>query len=705
MLARLAALVTGRRAAWVVIGGWVLLAAVLAPFAAKLPDETSQAFLLPGGSQSVTVSRILRQRFPGGDLQPVLLVYRRAGGLTPADRARIAADSRRAAHVPQAFTVLTPFGPGPRSGLVSARGDVAVTIVALSPQGVYRVTPSIDALRGIAKSSGALEVHVTGTPAFSSDFDTAVKSADGTLLVATGLLVLGLLLAVYRSLKLALMPLANVALAFVVASGVIDLLARGGLTVDSTSTSLLPVLMFGAGTDYCLLLVARFRSSLRTDPAPRPALAEALPLAAPAMIASALTVTGALVLMLAGVSGIYRALGPVNAIGVVVVLVASLTLLPSLLAVAGPPRGWRKEAPSTSTIWERIGRRIRARSGLYLGGVVLGLAVCALGLGVYRANADILHVFRTQTDATRGAAALLTAFPPGVVGPSTVLIERTNGRLRPDDVTLVSARIRAVPGVAEVTPVSRRSSDGRAVTVSLAFTDDPYGTAALDRMRLIRARLATLPPGLQALTGDGTAARVDLEDAASRDLKVVAPLVLALVFVTLIVLLRALVMPLFLIATVILSFLATCGLVLVLFRYGFDQHAFDPVLPLIVFIFLVALGSDYNIFLMSRVREESAAHGTGEGMLRALAATGPVITSAGLILAGTFCVLAVLPVYDLFEIGVAVGVGVLLDTFVVRTVLVPAGTWVLGEASWWPARVRRAPVLASGDTAFEAAGD
>jgi RND superfamily putative drug exporter len=163
--------------------------------------------------------------------------------------------------------------------------------------------------------------------------------------------------------------------------------------------------------------------------------------------------------------------------------------------------------------------------------------------------------------------------------------------------------------------------------------------------------------------------------------------VLGLVFLTLVVLLRSLVMPLFLIATVILSFLATCGLCLLLFRYAFDQHSFDPVLPLIVFIFLVALGSDYNIFLMSRVREEAVAHGTREGMLRGLTATGPVITSAGLILAGTFSVLAVLPVYDLFEIGVTVGVGVLLDTFVVRTVLVPAGTWLLGERSWWPSRL------------------
>ncbi len=675
------------------IGAWVLAAVVLGPLGLKLPDETSQDYLLPGSSQSVQASRILHERFPGGELRPVLLVYRREGGLTAADQARITADARRAAEVPLANAPLVPFGAEAAPGQRSADGAVAFTIVPLTAKTPYRATPSIDALREIATSDGALEVHVTGTPAFTSDFDTAVKSADGKLLLATGTLVLVLLLAVYRSVKLALVPLTNVAVAFMVATGVIYALARNGLTVDSTATSLLPVLMFGAGTDYCLLLVARYRGSLRPETSSASAVSSALPLAAPAMIASGLTVIGALVAMLAGVSGINRALGPVNAIGVAIVLLASLTFLPALLSVIGPPKAWvGKEGvrdDGRQAVWGRIGRRILARPAAYFGGVVVALVVCALGLGLYNVNANILKVFRSPTDSTRGATALLTAFPPGILGPSTVVVERTDGPLRPADVARVRSTIRAVPGVAVVTPVSRTSTDGRAAALSLAFADNPYATPALDRLRLIRDRLAELPPGLRALTGDGTASRVDLEDASTRDLKVVAPIVLALVFGTLILLLRSLVMPLFLIATVMLSFLATCGLCLVVFRYGFDQHAYDPVLPLIVFIFLVALGSDYNIFLMSRVREEAALHGTSDGMLRALAATGPVITSAGLILAGTFSVLAVLPVYDLFEIGVAVGVGVLLDTFVVRTVLVPAGTWLLGERAWWPARVSR----------------
>jgi RND superfamily putative drug exporter len=687
---RLASVVTGRRSRWAVIGTWALLLVAFGPFSLRLADQTSQEFLLAGGSQSMQVSRILSERFPGGDLRPVLLVYRREGGLTVADRARILADAERAARVPNATRSLVPFGGSSSPGQVSANGEVAFTVVPIAARKPYRVSPSIDALREIATSDGGLEAHVTGTPAFNSDFDTAVKSADGKLLLATGLLVLVLLLAVYRSIKLALVPLANVAVAFLVATGVIDLLARAGLTVDSTATSLLPVLMFGAGTDYCLLLVARYRGALRDEPSSSSAVAAALPLAAPAMIASGLTVIAALVAMLAGISGINRALGPVNAIGIAVVLVASLTLLPAMLAVLGPPRAWLGEAAASldrrHAVWEAIGRRVRARPAAYFGGVVAVLLVCTAGIALDQVNANILEVFRSPTDATRGAEVLLTGYPPGVLGPSAVVLERTDGALEPRDVALAAGTIRAVPGVAAVTEVSRVSNDGRAVTFSVVFDDNPYAAAALDRMREIRDRLAALPAGLRALTGDGTAARVDLEDAASRDLRLVAPLVLALVLLTLIVLLRALVMPLFLIATVILSFLATCGLCLAIFRYGFDQHAFDPVLPLIVFIFLVALGSDYNIFLMSRVREEAAVHGTGEGMLRALAATGPVITSAGLILAGTFCVLAVLPVYDLFEIGVTVGVGVLIDTFVVRTVLVPAGTWLLGERAWWPAR-------------------
>jgi RND superfamily putative drug exporter len=242
----------------------------------------------------------------------------------------------------------------------------------------------------------------------------------------------------------------------------------------------------------------------------------------------------------------------------------------------------------------------------------------------------------------------------------------------------------------------RRSRDARIGELAVLFADYPYSLAALDRVETIRANVSQVDADLSVLVGSGPATQADYRNAASRDLKVIGPLVLVVVLLTLIVLLRAVIAPLYLLATVIASLLATLGASLLIFKVIFGRDTVDPVLPLIIFIFLVALGSDYNIFLMSKVREDAHVRGTANAMLSALVATGPVITSAGLILAGTFMVLVVLPVYVLLEIGIAVALGVLLDTFLVRSMLVPAVTWLAGERSWWPSSAARRPMIATG---------
>ena len=255
--------------------------------------------------------------------------------------------------------------------------------------------------------------------------------------------------------------------------------------------------------------------------------------------------------------------------------------------------------------------------------------------------------------------------------------------MTPDDIAAVSERVTSVAGVAAVTDTGRRSSDGEAALLMLVYEDDPFGSAALSRTQTVRDAVAGTVPG-EVLVGQGSGERFDARNAQARDMKVLVPLVLLVVLTTLIVLLRALVAPLFLLATVLLSYAATLGLTVIIFKYVFGQDGFHSAMPVIIFIFLVALGSDYNIFLMSRVREEAARYGTREGTLNALAATGPVITSAGVILAGTFAVLIIIPSWDLSLIGFAVALGVLLDTFLVRTICVPALTWLFGEKSWWP---------------------
>lgn len=679
---------SGRRTKWAILGAWAVLLAVFGPLGLKLPELTNDEIVLPASSQTAEAHRLLAARFPGGDQKQVLLVYRRPGGLTAADRRAIAGDAERAAEAPLVAGVQQPFV---RPGLVSTDGDIAVTVLLLASKEIFRVRPTIEELRALPAAAGGLERHVTGTPALLSDFNSAIKEADTTLLAATGLLVLLLLLIVYRSPILALVPLGVVAVAYSVASGVIYLLARAGLAVDSTSTSLLLVLMFGAGTDYCLLLVARYRANLRAGKKVDEAVGRAVPQAAPAMIASAVTVIAAMLAMLAGVLGLNRTLGPVNAIGIAIVLLASLTLLPAVLALAGERAFWPGRADAVESeggVWQRLGERVRRRPLAWLAAVVLLLGAGAGGLSVFKLHSSWLQQFKNDTDGTLGYEALQGGFPAGSLAPTRVLLVRGGEPVTPADVAVVQERLRAHPAIATVTDVQSRSTDGRAAALEFAFEDDPFATPAVLRILELRESLDAPRPGLRVLLAEGTARQTDYRVAAVRDTKVIAPLVLLVVLLTLIVLLRALVAPLLLLATVILSYLTAVGVSLLVFRYVFGQDVVDPEFPLIVFIFLVALGADYNIFLMSRVREEAQQHGTSEGMLRALVATGPVITSAGLVLAGTFSVLAVLPIWELIEIGFAVALGVLIDTFLVRSIVVPAIVWKLGERSWWPSSAK-----------------
>lgn len=685
----------GRRSSWAVIGVWIVLAAVFTPFGAKVPDVTNDEYVLPGKSQTARIHRMLRDRFPGGDQRPALIVYRRQGGLTPADRQRIVEDAAEVARIEHVAQPIPPFTPASPEGLVSQRMDVAFTIVPIEAGKTLHVTPTIEALRERVQGHGSLEAHVTGFPGIVSDYNTAIKEADFKLLGATVALVLILLIAVYRSLLLALVPLIVVGFAYTIVTGIVYLLNRGvGLAVDSSSTSLLAVLMFGAGTDYCLLLLSRYGARLRRHESSEHAIRAAIPEAAPAMLASGITVIAALLTMLAGIFGIYRTLGPVNAIGIAVVLLAGLTLLPALLRLLGRRAYWPntrsvaatgvREVEGTRGRWHAVGLRVRRRPVVALSLGVAFLVAGSSGLFLWKTEIDPVKQFRAQTDAGRGYEVLRSAFPAGTVNPTSVLVERTDGAVRTPDVAAVRERVSAVPGVSAVVDTGRRSTDGRALLLNAVYADDPFAPPALARTDRVRDAVAAVGPGLHVLVGGGSGERLDVRNAQTRDTKVIIPLVLIVVLTTLIVLLRAVVAPLYLLATVVLSFGATLGLTVAIFKVFFNQDGFNSALPLIVFIFLVALGSDYNIFLMSRVREEAVRYGTREGTLNALGATGPVITSAGLILAGTFAVLTIIPSWDLSLIGFAVALGVLLDTFLVRSICVPALTWLCGERSWWP---------------------
>ena len=714
MFRTIARLVTGARSRWAVCAMWVLLAAVLVPVGAGIDKESKNETPLPVGSESGKVTRLLNERFRSGETAVALLVYRARGDepLTAAQRRAIAVDAELSREVPLVVDrdVRAPFGPDAGEGQVSSDGRIAFTVAPVTTTDRKLVPDTIAELRDLGGGPG-LDFWVTGPSALEADYATSLESADVVLLLVSALLILSLLLFIYRSPVMAFLPLIVVGVAYAIAIGLLTLLAREGLRIDSTSTSLLLVLMFGAGTDYCLLFVSRYSQALRTNEEPRQALAEAIPLTGPAILASGVTVALALMAMLAADLQVTQTLGPVNAVGILIGLAASLTLLPALLALLGRRAFWpvqdrvafiprsRREtvlgrpidAPRSESYlraegrWARVGRAVTLRPRGVLAGTVAVLVLCCAGVFAYNGMTNPVDLLGSDQSSVRGYDVLAETFPAGVLAPTTIMLERRNRPVRDADIGLARSAISAVGGSFELEDSVERSLDRRLAIFSVAFTDDPYGDAAFDRIERYRA---VLRPGLTGLVGDSTAQQVDYGDGAGRDNKVVIPLALLVIFLVLTVLLRSIVAPLYLIATVVLSFGATMGISLVFFKEVLGHDAIDPAVPTFAFIFLIALGVDYNIFLMTRVREEALRYGTREGLSRALGATGPVITSAGVLLAATFSVLMTIPVTPLLQIGFAVALGVLLDTFVVRTLLVPAITSVLGERTWLPWRIR-----------------
>ena len=714
-MAALAGLTTGRISRWVVIGVWVVLLAAFVPLSAKLNSQKvdTSTSLLPEDSEAGRVAETLAKRFAGGDKPTTVLLYRRPGGLTPEDQQLIAENAQEAAKVPLAGTALPAFVDGkPAPQQVTRDGSTAFTVVPLAPGKSEQVAESITELRALADDIPGLQFHVTGASALLNDINTAVESADVVLVLVTVLLVLVLLLAIYRSPLLALIPLFVVIVSYVVASGIVYLLAKDGLKVDSTSTSLLLILMFGAGTDYCLLLVARYKEDLQRIEDQTEALRHAIPRAAPAIIASGLTVAAALLTLVASELDTNQTLGPVTAIGVAIVLVASITLLPAILGLIGR-RGFWPTAKQVAFDPSREPHRVRAAAGPLA-------ALRPLGA---RAAEDGADRRRRRPAGVRARPAHVVARPDAGQGvPHQPGLQAGLRRVRqgvPARRRVAEHGARRAPGRHRVGRRRRRggqdAAGGRRRVRGLPGARAALGGQA-DRPPRPRARRGPAqarrarphrpaPRGgrrhrrrLKVSIGDGAARFHDQGVASERDLLVIAPLVLGVILIVLIVLLRALVAPLYLLATVVLSYLGTLGLSLLAFDVIFGRDGIDPLLPILAFIFLVALGVDYNIFLMSRVREEAALRGTQEGILRGIVSTGPVITSAGLILAGTFIVLTTLPVWLLFELGFTVALGVLIDTFLVRSAIVPAITSLLGDRAWWPSKPEAGGVVPAGSS-------
>jgi putative drug exporter of the RND superfamily len=696
----LASFVSGRRTKWVVVLFWIVAAVVMGSVGSKLADATTDetASFLPDDAESTEVQALLKERFPGGETTVGLLVYKRQGGLTEADQQKIAEDAQKVDDaIPVTQPSQVPFEPNSPPGLVSENGDAAYTVVTI-PLDFDRVADWGEETRELIGGGGdGLEVYVTGDLGLWVDFEEVFGELDTKLLLATVLLVLVLLGAIYRAPLIALIPIFVVGFAYLIATGFIYLYAEAGNTVNSNSTGILVVLMFGVGTDYCLLLVSRYREELHRIEDKHEAMARALRRAGPAVLASGCTVVAAMLVLLLADTGSTNALGPVSAIGVAAALLAGLTLLPALLTIVGRRGFWprrsavayrpEEEYARREGIWRRVGDRVLRRPGLALLATTALFGVFTLGLLSYKEDYSIGGFFKKEVESVEGFEVLGETFPQGALGPTSILVQREGGEATEADIAAVRERLEGIDGVASISE-PQRSEDGAIAKVDVTFEDDPYSETALARVETLRDSLSDLPGGTLALVGAGSAIQQDFNDAAARDMRVIVPVTLLVITIILGILLQAIVAPLVLIATVMASFFGTLGLSIFFFIEVQGTEGVDASLPTFAFIFLVALGVDYTIFLMSRVREEAAMHGTREGVLRALAATGPVITSAGLILAGTFSVLMTLPITFTFNIGFMVAVGILLDTFVVRTIMVPAAVELLGDRVWWPSTAR-----------------
>ena len=674
---------------------WLLVAGFAGPYSGRLADvqTNDNAAFLPKTAESTEVND-LQRRFIDQETTPGIIVWERESGITAADRALATQQLAEVKAVPKVVSV-TPLIP-------SQDGRALQAVVQLAGTDGMELTDAANAVRDEVQGSDGLSAYLTGPAGLLADLIAAFEGIDSTLLLVTGAVVIVILLLVYRSPVLWIFPLLSVGFGYALAGGLVYLLANNDvLTLNGQSQGILTVLVFGAGTDYALLIIARYREELRRHEDKYDAMRAALRGAGPAILASGVTVILGLLCLLFSDLSSNKSLGPVAALGIAATMAAMLTLLPALLALAGRRAFWPfvprygSEATEAQGFWGRVARFVGRHARAVAVVVVLVLVGLSLGIGQLRVSGiSQSESFTTTQESVTGQQALERHFPAGVGSPAVIIAREAAA----DQVLSV---VKQTPGVSDAAFLSAGGGgggepsgsgaprvEGGLVQIDATLASAPDSRAADDTVRQLRSAVHAIP-GADAKVGGFSAINLDVSDASKRDRVVIIPIVLAVILVVLAVLLRALVAPLLLIVTVVLSFAATLGVCALVFNHVFHFAGADTAFPLFAFVFLVALGIDYNIFLMTRVREETLHIGTRPGVLRGLAVTGGVITSAGVVLAATFSVLGVLPLVFLAEIGFAVAFGVLLDTIVVRSLLVPALVYEVGRPVWWPSRLAR----------------
>lgn len=717
-LSRTAAILVSPRGAWLVLGALVLLVTLLFGLLSGAgEDRPSQS--APPDSESARAEAVL-DAFPGADEQSVMVVASRPGGGTMSDDDRAQLDELGAR-----------LGEGGRevSGpIVSDDGEAALLMVPITVgESNTETAETVDALREtIAADTGAealedsgLELLVTGGPAIGADIASAFDGADFTLLIVTIAIVALLLIVTYRSPILWLLPLVVIGTADGLAGRVTAAIGDGlDLQFDA---GIISVLVFGAGANYALLLISRYREELSRHPDHRVALATAWRHTVTTILASNLTVVLALLSLVVAVIPGTRGLGITAAAGLVIAAGAVLLALPPVLAICGTRVFWpfvprpaddadlaeadnpaeaadgaaadrgaavdrgtassrgSAQGATTPTFWRTIATRVVARPGIHLGVGIALLAVMATGFIGTTVGLDQSEKFRVQSESAQGLDVLGEHFPPGESQPIWIVADA-------EEADEVVDAVSGIDGVVRAGTVDEATVDGnRVAKVMVTGEYEPDSQEGLALVETIRAE-AHAVEGANAEVGGAAATELDARDGNARDFVTIAPLILAISFLVLLAILRAPLVALTLLVVNVASTAAAIGLGSALSRVFFGQGAIDAQVPILAFLFLVALGIDYSIFLSHRAKKESALHGSRQGIVEALAHTGGVITSAGIVLAGVFAALGMLPLMVLGQLGLIVGVGVLVDTVLVRTVIVPSIIALAGPRIWWPDR-------------------
>jgi putative drug exporter of the RND superfamily len=682
-----------RRLRWLLpallVIGWLVIGAVGSPYQGKLSEvlEDSNAAFLPKSAEATKVNDIVQKFAERNDID-ALIVYDRASGITAADRDYLTAKAAEFGRFHDEDLARAGGLDGRISPVVPSKDGKAAQIVILLPDSLdQKVGDVTKKLREVASAGlpAGLTMHLTGGAGISADFSDAFGDLDGLLLWVTIGVVVGILMLIYRSPLLPLVVLLSGGFALITASTAVYFLTKAGVvTLNGQSQGILMVLVLGAATDYALLLVSRYREELRRHTSKYDAMRVSWRACVEPLVASAGTVIIGLLCLLLSDLNSNKSLGPVAAVGIAASLLTALTFLPAMLVLLGRGAFWpfrpKEGTDQPKGVWGRVANVVGRRPRMVGAGTAVILLGCLAFLPQFKADGlQFSDSFTTKTEAVRGMEVFAEHFPAGSGSPSIIIT-------KPERANTVADVARTVPGVSSV-EVKPKVVDGVQM-VDATLADDPSSKAAQATVERLRTAVRAVP-GADAQVGGSSAAWLDIHTTSVRDLQVIIPVVLIVILLVLSLLLRSLVAPLLLTLTVGISYAATLGVGALVFNNVFHFANSDPSLPMLSFVFLVALGIDYNIFLMTRVREEALKDGTRRGTLTGLSVTGGVITSAGVILAATFGALALMPLVFLVQMAFMVAFGVLLDTLIVRSLLVPALTLQIGRKIWWPGALSR----------------